>query len=138
MADCRVCHLPIEREPGKKGRPNLTHPECRPAAKAHQRISPGVSSEASGHGERKGVAAPSQATSFPPPTPIPDTKRIVVSAHEFALDPHPAAWRWCRVCGRSRDAHIPQGSSAVQAAAKKAAEWHETQAFKARLVAGDQ
>jgi len=78
---CRVCGEPIVREPGKKGRPLSAHPACRANPKSHQRISP-----------------PQSARSETRP-------KALRSVHKFKHDPHPAAWRWCALCGRDRSVH---------------------------------
>jgi hypothetical protein len=85
---CRVCGDPIERVPGKKGRPPVTHPACKSNPKSHQRISPGVSEPVSTSGQASvPVVAQSPAVPQQPGRPSP---------HKFEashLNPE-----WCKDC----------------------------------------
>lgn len=99
MATCRRCQTEIPKT-GKPGRPPALCLDCRAAHPAgHKRISPQVSGESGAKPGVGGDAAPASS-----PTPLPP-KRLLPACGKFRPDPHPAAWRFCSMCGRSKETH---------------------------------
>lgn len=96
MAACKDCGQPITPT-GKKGRPWTRCESCRTKNKSVE--------EAERIVESAVVPPAADSRTFPPPQPIPATRRVVVSSHKFVKDPHPAAYRWCARCGRSAEVH---------------------------------
>jgi hypothetical protein len=82
MATCRTCGGEFEQS--GRGRPRKDCLTCRP----------------------KGSTKPVQKSVVPVDVAVlPPARHVVVSHHKFKPEDHPVAHRWCRICGRSQEAH---------------------------------
>lgn len=96
MTVCRECRVEIPPT-GKRGRPPVLCPGCRVKKPAgHKRISPALSVESEGKSAGGVSALPGAPLDGPTPP---------ASPHKFRPEDHPVAFRWCRICGRSKESH---------------------------------